>query len=84
MGIPGIMNDRTPIATQFSRYGCMDDLTTEPALIWKVRGSLICLAFSFFDILDMVVCITGHWQSTGRLMQELNVLTVLCTLMSDS
>ena len=29
-----------------------------------------------FDMLSMVVCTTRHWQTPGRLVQELNVCTV--------
>ena len=44
-----------------------------------VRGSLVCLAYSFLTI-DMGVCTTRHCQTSGRLMQELNVVTVyICT-----
>ena len=45
-GHPGHNEQPHPrLPPSFSRYGCMDDLTTEPALIWKLRGSLMCLAF---------------------------------------
>ena len=30
----------------------------------------------FYDMLSTVVCITGHWQTSGRLVQEFNVFTV--------
>ena len=45
------------------------------ALIHKLRGSLINLAY-FFDMLAIGVCTTRHWQASGRLVQELNVCTV--------
>ena len=45
------------------------------ALIRKLRGALICLGY-YFDMVAMGVCATGHWQTFGRLMQELNVCTV--------
>ena len=40
------------------------------ALIRKILGS-------FFDMLSMGACRTRHWQASGRLVQELNVCTVL-------
>ena len=42
-------------------------------------GSLIC--FSYFllcDMLFMGVCTTKHWQTSGRLVQELDVCTEVC------
>ena len=45
------------------------------ALIRKLRRSLMCLA-SFFGMLSMGVCTTRYWQTSGRLVQELNVCTV--------
>ena len=45
------------------------------ALIRKLHGSLMRLAY-FFDMKPNGVCTTGHWQKSGRLVQELNVCTV--------
>ena len=45
------------------------------ALIRNLRGSLMCLAY-FFDMIPNGVCTTAHWQTSGRLVQELNVCTV--------
>ena len=45
------------------------------ALIRKLRGPLMCLA-NVLDMLTMGVCTTRHWQSSSRLVQELNVCTV--------
>ena len=54
----------------------MDELTTKSALISKIhRSCVMCLTY-FFDMLDVVICTTGHWQTSGRLVQELNVCTV--------
>ena len=44
-------------------------------LIRKLLGSLLCLAYSF-DMLSMRDSTTSHWQTSGRLVQELNVCTV--------
>ena len=41
----------------------------------KLRGSLVCLAH-VFDMLIMGICTARHWQTSGRLVQELNVCTV--------
>ena len=48
------------------------------ALIRKLRGSLMYLAY-FFDMSSLGVCTTRHWQTSTRLVQELNVYTV-CSL----
>ena len=40
------------------------------ALIRKLRVSLVCLAYSLHII--NVFKQTGHWQMSGRLVQELN------------
>ena len=45
------------------------------ALICKLRGALMCLAY-LFDMLSMGVCKTRHWQTSGRLVQELNACTI--------
>ena len=45
------------------------------ALIRKLCGSLVCMAY-VFDMLYKGVCTTQHWQTSGRLMHELNVCTV--------
>ena len=44
------------------------------ALVCKLRGSLMCL--TFFDMLSMGFCTTRHWQTSGRIVQELNVPTL--------
>ena len=41
------------------------------ALIHKLRGSLMCLAY-FFDMLFMGVFPTRHCKTSGQLVQELN------------
>ena len=67
------------IATKFPGHGCMDDLTTESNFDSQAsfRPS-ICLAV--LDMLPMGVCTTGHRQTSGRLIQVLNVCTVLTSL----
>ena len=56
------------IATQ---HGCMDNLTTKRNFtrVIDVLGLL-------FDMLSMGVSPNRHWQTSGRLLQELNVCTV--------
>ena len=44
--------------------------------ICKVRGSLMCLPY-FIVILVMGICKTRHWQTSGRMVQEFNVCTVV-------
>ena len=46
------------------------------ALIRKQRGL-------FFDMLSMGVCTTRHWQTSSRLVQELNVCTVHISVLTD-
>ena len=64
-----------PIATQFLWHGCMNDLQLTVALIRKLRGPLKWLTY-FLDMPFMVVSTTRHLQTSGRLVQELNVCTV--------
>ena len=49
------------------------------ALIRKLHGFLMYLDY-LFDMLSMGVCTTRHWQTFGRLVQELNVYTVTVRL----
>ena len=51
------------------------------ASICKLHGSLICLAY--FLTSSLGVCTIRHWQTSGRLVQELNVCTVLCNTQSN-
>ena len=53
----------------------MDDLTTERSVDSQVRGVIGVLGL-FFDMLSMGVCTTKHCQTSGRLVQKLNVCTV--------
>ena len=46
------------------------------ALICKLRGSLICLAY-VFDILSMDVFTIRHRQTSRQVEQEINVCTVV-------
>ena len=64
-----------PIATQSPGLGCMDDLRTKRSFDSQTIGSLVCLPY-LFEILSMGVCTTRHKQTSGRLVQELNVCTV--------
>ena len=43
--------------------------------IRKLRGSMMSLAYSF-DMISIGVCTTRHWKTSGRLVQELNVLAL--------
>ena len=45
------------------------------ALIRKLRGSLMCVAY-FIDMLSAGVCKTRHCETSSRLVQELSVCTV--------
>ena len=45
------------------------------AALWVIYVGHCC-AWLMFDMLSMGVCTTRHWQTSGRLVQELNVCTV--------
>ena len=51
------------------------------AFIRKLHGSLICLA-DFFDLYSVGVSTARHWQTSGRLVQELSVLYHICIVMT--
>ena len=74
-GQPGHKNDRTPNCHQFPGRGGMEDLATESSFDWQATGIIAMLGL-FLDMLSMVVCTTRHWQTSGRLVQELNICTV--------
>ena len=54
----------------------MNDLLLNVTLIRKLRWSLMCLSY-FIVMLSMDVYATRQWQTSGRLVRELNVCTVL-------
>ena len=64
-----------PLPHSFLGMGALITSQVNVTLIRKLRGSLVCLAY-FFNMLSMDVCTTRHWQTYGRLVQELNVCTV--------
>ena len=51
--------------------------TLDVALIHKAISRVIDELGLFSEISSMGVCTTRHWQTSGRLVQELNVFTVL-------
>ena len=56
-------------------HRCMNGLQLNVTLIRTLRGSLMCLSY-FIEMLSMVGCATRQWQTSGRLVQALNVCTV--------
>ena len=73
---PGRIHDRTPDCHLISwawMHGLPLQLTV--ALSRKLRGSSMCFAY-ICDIISMSVSTTRHGQTSGRLVQELNVRTV--------
>ena len=71
-----------PIATIFLGMDAWINLTSTHRIFdHKLRGSLMCLAY-FSDMLPVGFCTTEHWHTSGRLIQELIVCTVvpLCIL----
>ena len=65
-----------PIATQFRGHGSMNDLTTDHSFdsqaSWVIGVFGICVY-----MLSVGVCTFSHGQTSGRLLQELNVCTVI-------
>ena len=66
-----------PSVSQFPGQGCMDDLTTEKSFDSLATWVNDVLGL-YFRILSMRICTTSHWQTSGRLLQELNACTVGC------
>ena len=85
MDSPGIIHDRTPDC--HPGHVCMVDLTTERSFDSQVTWVIDVLGL-FFDILSVGVCTTRYWQTSGGLVQELNVCTVStemrCCFLSSS
>ena len=78
VGSPGRIHDRTPDCHTFLLgMDARMTLQLNVALIRKLRGPLECLAY-FLEMSSMVVCTTRHLQTSGRLVQKLNVCTVSC------
>ena len=75
-GQPGHNTRPHAQSPQFPGHGSMDDLTTERS--FDSQGTWISdgLVLIFDDMIYNGVCSTSHWQTSGRLMQELNVCTV--------
>ena len=56
-------------------HGCMDDLATAHSFDKQATCAIDGRGL-YFDMPFMGVCTTGHWRTSGRLVQELNVCTV--------
>ena len=52
----------------------MDDLATERS--FESKATSHWCAWLIFDMFSVRVCTTRHWQTSGRLVQELNFRTV--------
>ena len=74
---PGIIHDCTPDCdlVSWAWNFCMYDLTTLRRFHLQAT-SVIGGAGLFFEMLSMCVCTTRRQQTSGRLVQELNVCTV--------
>ena len=75
-GQPG--HDIQPYARLPPSSLCMDARMTSQlkvAFIHKlvIDMHMVCISF---DMLPTCICTTGHWQTSSRLVQELNVCTV--------
>ena len=59
-------------------HGRIYDVTTDPC--FDSQATCCIDVFDLFlDMLFMGVCTTRHWQTSGRLVQELNICTVYCS-----
>ena len=65
-----------------SSYLGIDDLSTECSFDSQDTWVIDVLAL-FLDISSMGVCTTRHWQTSGRLVHELNVCTVLYCITNE-
>ena len=66
---------RGPITTNFPGLGCMYDLTTEHS--FDLQATMVIGVLGLISgMTSMGVCTTRHWQTTGRLVQGLNICTV--------
>ena len=73
---PGRIHDRTPrLPSNFLGMDAWITLQLKVALSRKLRGSSKCFAY-ICDIISMGVSTTRHGQTSGLLVQELNVRTV--------
>ena len=70
LGKPGMIHDRTPDC--HGRHGRMDGRKTERNYDSQVRWVTDMLGL-LLDMLSMGICKTRHWQTSGQLVQELNV-----------
>ena len=64
-----VIHDRTPIATQSPGHGRRDDLCFQATRVKDVLRL-------FLNMVYMGVCTTSYWQTSGQLVQEINVCTV--------
>ena len=66
-----------PIGTLLPRHWSKEDLPTERSFDSQATWVMIIDVLGlFFDMLSMVVCTTRLWQTSGRLVQYLNVCNV--------
>ena len=75
VGRPGKIHDHMPDCYLLSWAWMHEWPTTERNFIRKLRGSLMCFSY-FIEMLSIGVCTTRQWQTSDRLVQELNVCTV--------
>ena len=77
VGSPGIIHDYTPDCQPVSGARMHDGLhnTTERSFDSHATWSIDVLVL--FDMLSISICTTRHWQTSGRLVQELTVCTVI-------
>ena len=75
VGTPGMVNDCRLDFTQVHGHTYMVDLTTERNFDSQATCVIDVLGL-FFDMLSMCVRTTRRWQTSGRLVQEVNVCTV--------
>ena len=72
----GTIHDNTPGWYQLPWHGCTDGLTFEHDFDSQATGVIDVLGL-YSAMLSTGVYTTRHWQTTGRLLQELNVCSVV-------
>ena len=76
VGSPGIIHDHTPDCPPIS-WVWTDDIKNERSVDSQDTSTWVIDVLNLlFDMLSIGVCTTRHWQTSGRLVQELNVCAV--------
>ena len=72
-----------PIATTFQGHGCISDITNGHDVDSQATWVIDELGL-FFDMLSMCVCTAKHWQTSGRLVPEIDVCTACVQVVTNN